>query len=95
VSRSRVWCSGRRVPALPQELRQVVAHQFLKLRLAPIGPPQPLPGEALLEFQHLALLVRLRSGLWRRRSLVEIDHDLRPTVLSPRRVGPQEFVFCA
>src|SRR5438876_7719657 len=86
-------CSGHRMPALPQELRQVVAHQFLKLRFALIRPPQALFGEALLEVQYLAPLVCLRSGLGHRGSLVEIDHDLWTAVLLPRGVGPQEFVF--
>ena len=95
MPRSRVRCRRRCVPALPQELRQMVTHQFLKLRLAPIGPPQPLLGKALLEFQHLAPLVRLRFGFWCRCSLVEVDHDLRAAVLLPGGIGPQEFVFRA
>jgi hypothetical protein len=80
---------------LPQELRQMVAHQFLKLRLAPVGPPQALLGEALLKIQYLAPLVRFRFGLGCRCPLVEVDHDLRATVLLPGGIGPQEFVFGA
>ena len=75
------------------DAQQVVAHQFLKLRFAPIRPPQALFGKALLKFQYPAPLVCLRFSLGRRRSLVEIDHDLRAAVLLPRGVGPQEFVF--
>jgi hypothetical protein len=95
MSRSYVRCRWRCIPTLPQELRQMVAHQFLKLRLAPVRPPQAFLREALLKIQYLAPLVRFRFGLGCRCPLVEVDHDLRATVLLPGGIGPQEFVFRA
>lgn len=58
-----------------------------------VRPPQPLLGKRLAELQHLELLSRFFAGLGEVGRLVEVHHDLRPSIFLPRRIGLADLVL--
>src|SRR5262245_41367492 len=86
---------GKQWNLLKNELSQMIADELCKSCSTFVWPPQPLMRKILLKIQHLTTLIDFLSALGRVWSLVEVHHNLRPTLLLPSFVGTPEFVLGA